>query len=82
MYVIPTLMKNKRIELKMSQNGIAEHIGIHKNTVLYWEIDKSVPHPQMYPMLARLFNTDVRDIERMCEKERLNRRMKRRESNA
>lgn len=75
MYVIPTLMKKKRTELGMSQRKFSEYIGVNVNTVSFYELNKAVPKEEMYPMLAKLLDIPVRDIERMCLEERTKRRM-------
>ena len=64
----------------MSQRAFADYIGVHYNTIGYYELDKQVPSEQMYPVLSKLFNMNVRDIERMCSNESTNRRSNARES--
>ena len=73
MYLIPTMMKKKRTELGMSQRLFAEHIGVHQNTVLYYELGKAIPKEEMHPMIAKLLDMSVREVERMCENARIER---------
>ena len=67
-YSIPELLVQKRAELKMSQNAFAEHIGVHFRTVGAWEIRKSVPKAEMYPMLAKVLGLKLYEVEKQCEK--------------
>ena len=74
MYQIPTMMKKKRTELGMSQDAMADHVGVHSRTYQAWERDKCVPKSEMFPMICKLLGVSLLTLEKMCEQEKLRRK--------
>ena len=52
-------IKNKRKELEMTQQDLANKLGISLMTVLRWEKNERTPNTSMLPKLAEALNTSV-----------------------
>lgn len=50
--------------LSMTQEELAAEIGVARNTLARWEVDRHVPSPQMISRLAWVLGCRARDIYR------------------
>ena len=55
-------LKDKRLELGLSQSDIAEKVGVSQNTVSVWEKGISFPRIDKVKKLATLFGCSVAEI--------------------
>lgn len=55
-------IKTRRSELKMSQEYVADQLGISRQAVAKWESGKSKPTPANLAELAALFETSISDL--------------------
>lgn len=53
---IGTTIKNLRRERDMTQEQLAEHLGITANAVSQWECDRTAPDISQLPLLSRIFD--------------------------
>ena len=59
---IGTYIKQKRIEKSLSQEQLAEKLGVSKNTVSRWERGVNIPDLGLLDSLASALNTGVSEI--------------------
>ena len=76
---IGTTIKKLRRERNMTQEQLAEYLGITANAVSQWECDRTAPDISQLPMLARIlqvttdrllgvdFSRDEAEIERIAD---------------
>lgn len=55
-------IKAKRVELKLSQEYVAEQLGVSKRVVSKWETDKSEPTPNNLTELAAIFQINPSEL--------------------
>jgi len=53
------IIKKLRSERNLTQEQLADEIGVAKSTVAMWEIDKREPGKELYEQLADYFNVDI-----------------------
>lgn len=56
-------LKALRRAAGLTQDQVAEHLGIGGPAVSSWERDKSLPDPDRLPMLAELYGVEISDVE-------------------
>ena len=56
---IGTTIKKLRRERSMTQEQLAEYLGITANAVSQWECDRTAPDISQLPILAGLFSTTI-----------------------
>ena len=61
-------IKNRRINLKLSQEYIADQLGISRQAVAKWESGKSEPSAANLAELAVLLETNVKRMKRYDKK--------------
>lgn len=59
---IGNTLRNLRIQHKMSQEEVAERLGVKQSTIHNWESDKSSPSINCLPPLAALYNMQMEQI--------------------
>lgn len=52
----------RRIELKMSQQVLADALEVERSTVAKWETGKSSPTADKLPQLAKILNCTIDDL--------------------
>lgn len=58
----PDRLRRLRAATGLSQAKVATAMGIKPASVAGWELGKSRPDPDRFPMLARLYNVTVQEI--------------------
>ena len=53
------LIRDRRLEWGMSLEDLGEHLGVHAETVGYWEVDLSIPHPAARIRILNWLNEEV-----------------------
>ncbi len=53
------IIQKLRTEKNMSQQLLAEELGISKSTVAMWEIGQRYPSKELYEQISDLFNVDI-----------------------
>lgn len=53
------IVKALRAEHSITQESLAESLGIGKSTVAMWETGKRIPSPELYELVADFFNVDI-----------------------
>lgn len=66
---IHTVIREKRKALEMTQEQVAERLGVSASAVNKWERGNTCPDIMLLPALARLLETDVNTL--LCFKEEL-----------
>lgn len=56
-----------RLSMNMTQEDVAEALGVERSTVSMWEIGQSAPRAAMLPALAALLHCSIDDL--LCEGE-------------
>lgn len=59
---ISTTLKQKRIELKLSQNEVAEQLFVTRQTISNWENDRSYPDLENLVLLSQLYNFSLDEL--------------------
>ena len=59
---IGTTIKKLRRERDMTQEQLAEYLGITSNAVSQWECDRTAPDISQLPLLVRIFNVSADDL--------------------
>lgn len=57
-------IRRRRIELKMSQQVLANALEVERSTVTKWETGKSSPTADKLPQLAKILNCTIDDLFR------------------
>lgn len=57
-----SIIKNRRLELDLSQRALAARLGITQPTVARWEADQTIPKPAELGRLARALELDLGEI--------------------
>lgn len=55
-------LRRRREDLALSQEALAEAVGVSVRSVIRWEHDEASPHPEYRQRLARALGLDVRDL--------------------
>jgi len=55
-------ISNKRKSLKLSQEYVAEHLGVSRQAVSKWETNQSEPSSNNLIKLAELFECDLQEM--------------------
>lgn len=55
-------LREKRIEMKMTQEYVAEKIGVTRQAVAKWENDQATPNMSNLSALARLYNIPTDEL--------------------
>ncbi|MFA5528843.1 MAG: helix-turn-helix transcriptional regulator [Peptostreptococcales bacterium] len=63
-------IQKKRIKNGMSQEQLAELLGIDRSTIAKWETGVSFPRGEKLPDLARILNCSIDDLFNRENKER------------
>lgn len=53
------IFKKLRKEQNLTQEAIAEKLGVSKSTVAMWETGQRFPSPELYEQIADYFNVDI-----------------------
>lgn len=53
------IVKALRAEHSITQESLAESLGVGKSTVAMWETGKRIPSPELYELVADFFNVDI-----------------------
>lgn len=59
---ISMTLKQKRIELKLSQNEVAERLFVTRQTISNWENDRSYPDLENLVLLSQLYNFSLDEL--------------------
>ena len=59
---IGTTIKKLRRERDMTQEQLAEYLGITANAVSQWECDRTTPDISQFPLLVRIFNVSADEL--------------------
>lgn len=59
---IGILLLKMRKERRLSQEAVAEQLGVCQSSYCAWESDRAMPSARHYGPIATLFNIDVRDL--------------------
>lgn len=59
---IGIILRNLRIRHKMSQEEVAERLGVKQSTIHNWESSKSLPGVNHIPVLAALYKITVDEL--------------------
>lgn len=57
-----SLIRSCRLENEMTQEDLADAVGVHQPSVSAWELGRTLPAPGTLLDLARLFNLDLASI--------------------
>jgi len=63
-------IKSRRLALNMTQEDLAEALGVERSTVSMWEIGQSLPRVSMLPTLAKLLSCTIEELLVTDEAER------------
>lgn len=64
-------LRNLRLRNRMSQEEVADHLGVKQSTVHNWESSKSLPGINQIPELAVLYKMTLGELcEQLFEKEK------------
>ena len=55
-------IKEKREQMNMSQQVLADSLGIDQSTVCLWETGKTMPRAKLLPKIAKILNCSVDDL--------------------
>lgn len=55
-------IRSRRKELKLSQQALADQVGVSKTSVIYWERDENTPKHESLVLLAKVLNTTVNHL--------------------
>ena len=56
------IIKELRNQRGLTQEGLAQEMGVSKSSVAMWEIGNRFPSKEIYEQLADLFNVDQENI--------------------
>lgn len=56
--------KDKRVAVKLSQQQVAETLGIDQSAVSLWEQGKTAPRAALLPKLAKLYGCTIDELLR------------------
>lgn len=59
---VSAFIRQKRKELNLTQNELAEKLGVTKASVSKWELSQSYPDIQLLPEIAEIFNCTVDEL--------------------
>lgn len=59
---IPEILKEKRTELKLSQEEMADLLGVSRASYNYYETGRNLPKLQFYKKFKEICNVDLLDI--------------------
>ena len=54
-----TLLRRHRLAKGLTQTRLAKRVGVSVSAVSLWELGKTIPAPEMFPKLARIFGIDA-----------------------
>ena len=55
-------IKEKRLQVKLTQHDLAAKLGIDRSTVAKWESGAAYPRAEQWPVLANLLQCTVDDL--------------------
>ena len=55
-------IKDKREQMNISQQALADALGIDQSTVCLWETGKTMPRAKLLPKIARILNCTVDEL--------------------
>lgn len=55
-------IKDKREQMNISQQHLADALGIDQSTVCLWETGKTMPRAKLLPKIAKILNCTVDDL--------------------
>ncbi len=55
-------IKDKRTSKNLTQEELAEMLGVTRSTVAMWESGEAMPRTDKLPTLAKLFNCSIDDL--------------------
>lgn len=55
-------IKDKREQMNISQQFLADALGIDQSTVCLWETGKTMPRAKLLPKIAKILNCTVDDL--------------------
>ena len=56
------MMRAMREKKDMSQEQVAQDVGVQRTTVAMWESGKSRPRAELLPKLAKLFGCSIEEL--------------------
>jgi transcriptional regulator with XRE-family HTH domain len=59
---LPTFIKDRRAELGLSMNQVAERVGVSKSNLHYWESGEYAPKPMLLEPLANALEVNYDDL--------------------
>ncbi|WNX85761.1 helix-turn-helix transcriptional regulator [Agathobaculum sp. NTUH-O15-33] len=57
-------MQNRRESLGVTQQAMADKLGVDRSTVCKWEADGTYPRPKFLPAIANYLNCTIDDLYR------------------
>ena len=54
--------RDRRASVELTQEAVAEALGIARSTVGMWEVGGSLPHPKLLPRIAKLYRCSIEDL--------------------
>lgn len=55
-------IRSRRKDLKLSQQALADQVGVSKTSIIYWERDENTPKHESLVLLAKVLNTTVNHL--------------------
>lgn len=56
------ILKQLRKEFRLTQQELAEKLGVQKQTISNWESNRNIPEDKFIPQLANIFNVDTKKL--------------------
>lgn len=67
---MPVTFEEKRLELGLTQEAVAERVGVDRVSVTRWEGGICGPHPESYPLIAKALKVPVRQVRQWFPRKR------------
>ncbi len=55
-------IKQKRVSLNMTQDTLAEQLGVTQSAIAIWETGRAMPRADKLPEIARVLGCEVSDL--------------------
>lgn len=57
-----TFVKQKREQLNITQNQLAEELGVDRSTIAKWETGEAMPRADKLPEIAKILGCEIGDL--------------------